>query len=594
MKIPAPQLRVILVTIVAVLSLIFLILLYGITYEQISDSLSSSNKLMHATNVEIELERLNSQLKCVEIAQHGFILTKDSSFLLPILNSKEVIALCFTRLNSLLSNDANQLRNLKLLEQSVNSRLELLISTIGKPNDQDTASVSMRVNKNKLFESSIPKMEEMISYQDEKLRSLEKKHIESIISTPFIYFAIVVITLTIFTFLYIKLNQERKKLISMNDELTITNHSFSEAEELAGLGNWRHNFKDNISTFSDNFYALLGFAPREKKLNLHVFLQMVHPSDRQDVINVFRNAFRHYQPFTLSYRIYTKENKLKYIKSIGRIIIDNNNLRNLIGINMDITELVIGNKELEIKNKKLEMFNADLASFNYVASHDLQAPLRKIQMFISRLNEVEQPNFSKQGKEYFKRIHAAAAHMQILINDLLMFSRTNAGNKKFEPTNLNNILDNAKEELAIQIEEKDPEIVSDDLPVLNAIPYQLQQLFINLISNSLKFAREDVKLKITINSEIVDSETLASREDLLADTFYKITFSDNGIGFETQYTEKIFQLLFRLHDKKHYPGSGIGLAICKKIVENHFGTIEAWSEPNKGAKFTIYLPTNLI
>lgn len=432
-----------------------------------------------------------------------------------------------------------------------------------------------------------------IMTQDLALLKPFTKSKAEIISTPIIYYTIVVLTLILFTFLFFKLNRERKKLIRMNDELIITNQSFAHAEELAGLGNWRHNFQDKKSTFSDNFYALLGFAPREKELNLHIFIEMVHPSDRQDVINVFRSAYRHYKPFTLSYRIHTKEKKLKFIKSIGRIIIDNNNQRYLIGINMDITELVNSNKQLEMKNRKLELFNADLASFNYVASHDLQAPLRKIQMFISRLNEVELQNISSQGKDYFKRIHAAAAHMQILINDLLMFSRTNADNKRFELTNLNEILNIAREELTLQIEETNADILSDDLPVLYAIPYQLQQLFINLLSNSLKFTREGTKPVIIISCELVGKEFVTPEEEYISESFYKITFADNGIGFEKQYAEKIFNLLFRLHDKKYYPGSGIGLAICKKIVENHFGIIKAWSEPNKGSKFFIYLPTKL-
>ncbi len=596
MKIPATQLRVILVTIVAVISLIFLILLYGITYEHISSTLSTSNKLMHANNVEIELEKLISQLKYAETAQRGFIMTHDSTFLRPFMKSRAEIESCFAHLHSLLAKDVVQLKHLKLLEQTVNSRYDLLVHNLEGAGQKVVVPHDLKAKLekgNKKLESSIQIMNDMITYQDESLRTLEKKHIESIINTPIIYFTIVVITLIIFTFLIYKLDKERKKLIRMNDELIITNQSFVHAEELAGLGNWRHNFQDNKFTFSDNFYALLGLTPGEKELNLHTFLQMVHPSDRLDVINVFRNAYRNYQPFVLSYRIHSKENRLKYIKSIGRIINDNNNQRYLIGINMDITELVTSNKQLEMKNRKLELFNADLASFNYVASHDLQAPLRKIQMFISRLNEVELPNVSSLGKDYLKRIHASAAHMQILINDLLMFSRTNAGNKKFELTNINKILHHAKEELTLQIEEKEAEIISDDLPVINAIPYQLQQLFINLISNSIKFTSEGTKPVITINCELVGKEFIAPEEEFPSESFYKITFTDNGIGFETLYSEKIFNLLFRLHDKMSYPGSGIGLAICKKIVENHNGIIEAWSEPNKGSKFFIYLPANL-
>lgn len=292
----------------------------------------------------------------------------------------------------------------------------------------------------------------MVNYQEEHLNLLEKEHRQAITLMPITYFFLVLVLLVIFSFLFIKLNADCKKLIRINDELKIINQTYAQAEKLAGLGNWRYSFQDKSSIYSQNFYSILGLDPKQHKLNLRHLLKLIHPDDRKHVIESFKNSVRHYKPFIVLYRIYTNDYKIKYIKSIGKIITYNKNQKYFNGINMDITKMVTNSRQLEIKNKKLELFNTNLASFNYVAIHDLQAPLRKIQMFISRINEMELQNMSKQGVEYFKRINTAAAHMQVLINDLLLFSRTNTSTAEFELTNINELLSNAKEEINLQIE----------------------------------------------------------------------------------------------------------------------------------------------
>ncbi len=596
MKQHLPGIKLILVTIVAVVSIIFLTFLYGITFNQINSTLSTSRKIIHINNIEIELEKTISKLLYAESLQRSFLLTNDSSFLNSFNRVKLELATSYSLLYQFLANDNIQLKQLELLEKSTNLRFALLESAFSPSllthNTPDKLAINLDYG-NRLLENSINLTYKMVNYQEELLLLLEKEHRESITLMPITYFVIVLLLLILFSFLLIRLNADRKKLIRINDELSIINQTYAQVEKLAGLGNWRYNFQDKSSLYSQNFYTLLGLDPKRHTLNLRSFLQFVHPNDRKHVIESFKSSFRHFKPFIVTYRLYTKDHNIKHIKSIGKIITDNKNQKYFNGINMDITELVINSRQLELKNKKLELFNTDLASFNYVASHDLQAPLRKIQMFISRIEEIELPNMSNQGVEYFKRIKAAASHMQVLINDLLLFSRTNSSTANFELTNLNELLTNAKEEIIIQLDEKKAKIVSEDLPIIFAIPYQIQQLFINLLSNSIKFSRDDETPIINISYRIIQKQFLLFDEDLISDTYHKITLCDNGIGFENHYAEKIFHLLFRLHDKAQYPGSGIGLAICKKIVENHFGYIEATSEPGKGACFKIYIPTNL-
>ena len=241
-------------------------------------------------------------------------------------------------------------------------------------------------------------------------------------------------------------------------------------------------------------------------------------------------------------------------------------------------------------NLELERNNKELSAFNYAASHDLQEPLRKIQTFISRLEEKEADKFSDSGHQYLERIKSASSRMRLLIDDLLQFSRTNKPDKKFVVADLNELLENAKQDVAITILEKKAQITSDTLPKAAVIAFQIQQLFLNLLSNSLKYSKTDKVPIIQINySKVMAKEEphliKASKSD-----YHKITFTDNGIGFDQKYAEKIFDLFNRLHNKQDYSGTGIGLSICKKIIENHRGFIFAKGEINVGSVFTVYLP----
>jgi PAS domain S-box-containing protein len=246
--------------------------------------------------------------------------------------------------------------------------------------------------------------------------------------------------------------------------------------------------------------------------------------------------------------------------------------------------------KLEQKNKELQRINEELSSFAYISSHDLQEPLRKIQTFCDRIIETEYQNLSEKGKDYFQRMQAGASRMQKLIRDILAYSRTTTADKKLELTDLNDVLAQSKVELEVLIMEKKAAIESERLPTLKVIPFQVQQLFNNLLNNALKFSKKDVVPHIVIRSEMVDGDRLPDSNPLGFKTYCHISVSDNGIGFEADYERKIFEVFQRLHGRTEYGGTGIGLAICKKIVENHNGFINAEGIPNQGATFHVYLP----
>lgn len=242
--------------------------------------------------------------------------------------------------------------------------------------------------------------------------------------------------------------------------------------------------------------------------------------------------------------------------------------------------------ELQEKNKQLQLTISQLESFNYIASHDLQEPLRKIQTFV----ELLQTNNQDEGarNKYSGKIKESALRMTELIKSLLAYSRLSQQTDAFQLTDLNKVLDDVKANYEILIEEKSASINNEVLPIVYAIPFQMHQLFSNLIGNSLKFSDKQPELKIT--STIVNHNEMTIGNGYTFDKFFEIKFSDNGIGFDNKYNEKIFHLFQRLHPTSKFSGTGIGLYIVEKVVQHHNGFIKAEGEIGKGATFTIYLP----
>jgi len=242
------------------------------------------------------------------------------------------------------------------------------------------------------------------------------------------------------------------------------------------------------------------------------------------------------------------------------------------------------------KNAELERSNNELASFSYIASHDLQEPLRKIQTFSRKILDTDHAHLSEPGKDSFRRIENAAQRMQSLINDLHTFSRTTTQPKEFAETDLNILLYEVKTELREKLEAKKANIISEELPTCRVIGFQIRQLLENILNNSLKYSNPSVNPKISIKCKMLEEDELPAELQNEGINYFSITISDNGIGFEPQYSDKIFELFQRLHGKHEYPGTGLGLAICKKIVQNHNGHISAEGNPGKGTTIKIILP----
>lgn len=247
-------------------------------------------------------------------------------------------------------------------------------------------------------------------------------------------------------------------------------------------------------------------------------------------------------------------------------------------------------RELEVSGTILQQTNAELEQLIYVASHDLQEPLRKVLTFTEMLRK-SLGNISDKSQNYFDRITASSGRMLNLVKEVLNFSQLSKKGLVFEQVDLNIILDHVKDDFELLISEKEASISSSPLPTVEGIPLQLNQLFSNLISNSLKFTAAGTQPVISITASLLPEAALEKYPFLAPQTpYYSIEFRDNGIGFEQEYGEQIFALFQRLHGKHEYSGTGIGLALCKKIVLNHQGHIYASSAPGNGSVFGVILP----
>jgi signal transduction histidine kinase len=276
--------------------------------------------------------------------------------------------------------------------------------------------------------------------------------------------------------------------------------------------------------------------------------------------------------------------------------------QNLIAVNKhlekEIEERIISEEKIMLLNKQLlenihqlKSTNEELDRFAYIASHDLQEPLRKIRTFGDRLASKTEGNLPEEGQHFLRSMLNASERMQSLINDILTYSRFSTMPQAFEEKDLSALLKDVMSDLEVAIEQRKAVITISDLPTLPIIPGQVRQLFQNLISNALKFSKEDTPPIIQVFAEKLKGKFIQGiPKSKQNEYFSRISFKDNGIGFDPKFSEQIFVLFKRLHNYNRYAGTGIGLSICKKIVERHNGIITAESKPNEGSVFTISLP----
>ncbi len=383
----------------------------------------------------------------------------------------------------------------------------------------------------------------------------------------------------------------------VREKLLLREAQLSQAQRMAGMASWEWYFGETTIRWSPEMYLFWGYEPGEIEVDLNSVAQATHLDDLPILQRAIIRAMQG-EDVEMEYRRYDKLGREIFIHSIGRIIFNEHTQPiGVFGIDMNITKhkqqeltLVRLNQELADKNRELEKRNDELRAFSYVASHDLQEPLRKIQAFSNLILVTESANLSAQGHNYFQRSIAAAQRMQRLIKDLITYSQTEKANHSTQSVDLNHLLDQVKAELHDSIADTEATIHSGPLPTVPVVEFMFRQLLHNLINNALKYARQQVPPVIQVTYQTTVQKPVAIETASPADLYHQLTITDNGIGFDPAYSHKIFQLFQRLHGQHEYAGTGIGLAICQRIMENHGGVIVAEGRLGEGSTFTLTWP----
>ncbi len=314
------------------------------------------------------------------------------------------------------------------------------------------------------------------------------------------------------------------------------------------------------------------------------WIQIVHPDDWISIMEQWEKDYTAGRSCKYEVRLRSKEGEYRWHYSIAEPIKDDKGIIvKWIGTISDIHVQKVFTEKLEKevgeRTKELHRSNQDLQQFAHVASHDLKEPVRKILFFGGKLKDEMKDHSSPAASRYIQKIENAVSRMQSMIDGVLMYSSLTEKNQQFDSVDINRMIDDIVDDLEISIHQKEARIEKTDLPIIKGYPILLHQLFYNLFNNSLKFSKPDVKPLIKISAKHLESKQMI-----------EIVVKDNGIGFHPRYNEEIFKTFIRLYSKDHFEGTGLGLSLCKKIVERHGGTIIANSEEGNGAEFTITLP----
>lgn len=392
------------------------------------------------------------------------------------------------------------------------------------------------------------------------------------------------------------------------EQLRISNMILMEAQEIAKIGHWEWDVLHDNIVWSKTLLHIYGVDERTKNLTYQEFLARVHPDDRDYVDEHIKKAIEHKVFREFYHRIVLPNGQVKTMHARGGVVLnEKKEVMKMIGTSQDVTHQKKVEQELLLKSQELEVMNAELQKFVSITSHDLREPLRKIITFSSLLEKDYEDTLEDKGKMYVEKITRASQRMQNLIDDVLEFSRLTGSGHTFTKVDINDVVREVLTDLEVDIESSHANIIIRNLPVIEANAGQLGRLFQNLISNAIKFRRPDVVPEIQISGEILQAYELPSLHSTVSEyefavlgdpkfwdkeRFCKISVKDNGIGFDESYLDRIFLIFQRLHGRTDYEGTGIGLAICKKVADIHHGIITARSKPGEGASFIVILPVS--
>jgi signal transduction histidine kinase len=394
----------------------------------------------------------------------------------------------------------------------------------------------------------------------------------------------------------------------VEEELKIKLRQLNESQAIARMGSWEWEVAPNKLCWSDELFNIYDLPIVSEGLTFEDFLAYVHPEDREYVEDAIKQALNEKKFPEFFHRIVTPKGTVKTLHAKGNLILDSKGeIVKMIGTGQDVTDQKQAEQALVNKTRELQEVNKELQKFAYVASHDLQEPLRKIKTFISLLEPRMASIYNDEKcNAYLKKMDVSVLRMQNLMQDILSFTRISSATVEFEKTDLSLVLDNVLVDMEVSILGSQAKISIEPLPEIMACESQWRQLFQNLISNAIKYKKPGSIPEIEISSKIITGAAIPSDSPMKAqykfrewddkyywarEKFCSITVRDQGIGIESDYFTKIFEAFQRLHTLNQYEGTGIGLAICKKIVDYHHGIIFVNSN-NEGTYFTIVVPVS--
>ncbi len=573
---------------IALLITALLINLYRNSFEKLNEN---SSRLIHSMNVLESVEELLGFMKDTEVGTRGFLLTGDSTYLTPFLNAQIITPLKLKELKLLTKDNPKQQAHLDSLLILINKKIEAQNFVIHLKKSGNTkfgfkdvfleSKVAMDAIRSICYQMKIEESRLRVLRDREVRESIE---ITKVISTIFSIAAISVMVIALVSIL-LELRSKHKIQESLKSVLEATQHGIMSFKSV------RDPVTFEIIDFeiiqANKGGASMVNIPADEMIGKR--LLSVFPGNVEEgLFDAYKHVTENGNVFKTE-RFYPHEGIDRWLR-IAAV---------KMGDGFTVTfEDVSTEKQYEIKLEntinELQRSNKELEQFAFVASHDLQEPLRKIQSFGDRLKIKSQGQLTDETTLYVDKMLNAASRMSNLIFDLLSFSRLTKHSDPYVHVDLNQIISEVIVDLEIVIQQKNARIVYSNLPTINAIHSHIYQLFFNLIGNALKFSKAEVTPFIEITSQIISqkSDLKSQRSNNEELPFVRVIIADNGIGLDNEYAERIFEIFQRLHGKSEYQGTGIGLAICKRIATNHGGIIYARGIPGEGSVFTVELPVN--
>jgi PAS domain S-box-containing protein len=632
--------------IIFLLAIAVLVVLWLMSYFRINQLTVDCQSVSHAHEVTLELHKLLSTIQEIESSQRGYVLTKDVKFLPVINNAGNLLDHRLTIIAKLSKDNPKQKDKVIKLRAIAFKKLNF-IQRIIEDSKKSKLSDARFIEGKEIMDELMIQLNTIINEENKLIHLHSNSFTKSITLIPYYHLILIFSAILILLASYFKIIQELNKSIKLNlnigqckieleksniilkskiqeidkreSDLVIANKElqFQNDEKdkrasemvIANLNLSRSEIllKNSLKEVSDykealDETAIIGITDQKgiiKKVNSNFCkISKYNESELLGQDHRILNSGYHSKEFIAEmWQTITKgkkwrgelKNKAKdgtyywVDTTIVPFMNEKEKPYQYLAIRVDITKRKESEDKLISTNKELELFN-------YISSHDLQAPLRHIQNFASRIMDDESQNLSEKGKTYFEKINSSANRMQNLLKDLLNYSKTSMEERLFETTKLNDIINNVISEFREIIDEKHATIDIDDIGEADVIPFQFHQLLYNLIGNALNFSKHNIPPHIHIKQNTVTAQDI---QDIILKPktrYCHISISDNGIGFDPQYNERIFGLFQRLDHEQKVSGTGIGLAIVKKIVENHYGNITAKGKLFVGATFDIYIP----